>query len=61
MNATTTDPHAAWVTAPRDLELDRYRAYYAAKFPPPSRTVSRTPSAAAHCAPTSQEAITRHA
>ena len=30
---TTDDPQLAWVTASRDLELERFRAYYAARFP----------------------------
>ena len=35
MTATKTDPHQAWVTAPRDQELERFRVYYAARFPAP--------------------------
>ena len=36
MTITTTDPQLAWVTAPRHLELERFRAYYAAKYPRPA-------------------------
>lgn len=34
--ATMTDPQLAWVTAPRDEELERFRALYDALHPAPA-------------------------
>ena len=55
MTATKTDPHQAWVTAPRDQELERFRVYYATRFPAPT---DRAAGLTARCAATTQEAGT---
>ena len=55
MTTTTTDPQLAWVTASRDLELERFRVYYATRFPAPT---DRAAGLTARCAATTQEAGT---